>query len=473
LSGPTLTFYGGVNEIGGNKILLQDKDTRIFLDFGKGFSKREKYFEEYLKPRSANGLIDFLTMGIIPDIDGLYRDDLMQMAGRKATRPDVDAVLLTHAHADHVDYVSFINSQIPIYMGQTCHTLLKAIKERAPRDFEREVLDFVERPSKRGAKPIERKVETFRSGKKFKVGSLEILPVHVDHSVPGAYGFIIFTSAGPVVYTGDIRLHGTRPEMTEEFVREAQDSKPLVLICEGTRISEKPTDESEQKVRADALALISRHPNNLVFADFNFKDIDRVRTFYNIAKATGRKLVVKLKDCYYLKHLSEDLQLNVPKCEDDNIVIYKPKQLSGTYSDGDYIGEDSKFASLPNAKTAAEISQNPSTYLCALGYFSFTGLIDMKPAGGSLYIHSASEPYNEEQVLSQERVDNWLDKFGMERHQIHCSGHAKGQDLFEIVKRIDAKMLFPIHTEYPELYVRATRNITIVEEGTPYEVQAS
>ena len=32
---------------------------------------------------------------------------------------------------------------------------------------------------------------------------------------------------------------------------------------------------------------------------------------------------------------------------------------------------------------------------------------------GPLYIHSASEPYNEEQVLSQERVDNWLDRFGM------------------------------------------------------------
>jgi ribonuclease J len=30
-----LTFYGGVNEIGGNKILLEDKGTKIFLDFGQ------------------------------------------------------------------------------------------------------------------------------------------------------------------------------------------------------------------------------------------------------------------------------------------------------------------------------------------------------------------------------------------------------------------------------------------------------
>jgi ribonuclease J len=71
-------------------------------------------------------------------------------------------------------------------------------------------------------------------------------------------------------------------------------------------------------------------------------------------------------------------------------------------------------------------------------------------------------------VLNQERVDNWLDKFSMERHQIHCSGHAKGPDLFSIVKDIDAGMLFPVHTEHPEMYVRATRKMTVVEEGKAY-----
>jgi hypothetical protein len=35
-----------VNEIGGNKILLDDGGTRILLDFGKGFSRRAKFFEE-------------------------------------------------------------------------------------------------------------------------------------------------------------------------------------------------------------------------------------------------------------------------------------------------------------------------------------------------------------------------------------------------------------------------------------------
>lgn len=469
-SGTKLTFYGGVNEIGGNKILLEDKDTRIFLDFGKGFSRRGRYFEEYLKPRSANGIVDFLTMGLLPDIEGVYRDDLIRMAGRKVVAPDIDAILLTHAHADHADYISFLHQDIPVYMGNTCHTLLKAIQERAPRDFEREVLDFIPRPSKRGDKPVARKIETFRSGKKFKVGSLEILPIHVDHSVPGAYGFIIFTSKGPVVYTGDLRRHGTRPEMTEEFVAEAKASEPIALLCEGTRIREEPADESEEKVYDDASVVVAKAKQRLIFADFNFKDIDRVRTFYRLAKENGKKLVVKLKDCYYLKHLSTDLKLNVPNYDDKDIVIYKSKQVSGTFSDGDYFGEDAILARLPNAKTAMELAHDPGKYICALGYFSFTALVDIKPASGSIYIHSASEPYNEEQVLSQERVDNWLDRFHMERYQIHCSGHAKGQDLFDIVKEIDADMLYPIHTESPETYVRTTRKMTVVEEGTDYDL---
>jgi ribonuclease J len=83
----SLTFHGGVNEIGGNKILLEDKDTRVFLDFGKGFSRRAKYFEEYINP-AANGIEDFLTMRLLPDIKGLYRDDLMKMAEREISEPD-------------------------------------------------------------------------------------------------------------------------------------------------------------------------------------------------------------------------------------------------------------------------------------------------------------------------------------------------------------------------------------------------
>jgi ribonuclease J len=75
------------------------------LDFGKSFSRRAKFFEEYINPRVANGIEDYLAMGLLPNVQGIYRDDLMKMAQRQIIEPNVDAVLLSHAHSDHADYI--------------------------------------------------------------------------------------------------------------------------------------------------------------------------------------------------------------------------------------------------------------------------------------------------------------------------------------------------------------------------------
>jgi len=68
------------------------------------------------------------------------------------------------------------------------------------------------------------------------------------------------------------------------------------------------------------------------------------------------------------------------------------------------------------------------------------------------------------------RVDGWLDHYDLTRIQSHCSGHSKGQYLLDIVKTIDAKMLFPIHTEHPDAYKKVTNKITIVDEGKKYKI---
>jgi len=46
-----LTFFGGVSEIGGNKILLRDQDTTMFIDFGRFLSKERNYYQPSV-PRS-------------------------------------------------------------------------------------------------------------------------------------------------------------------------------------------------------------------------------------------------------------------------------------------------------------------------------------------------------------------------------------------------------------------------------------
>ena len=54
----SITFHGGIKEIGGNKFLVEDKGTKIFMDFGVSFGLQNMYFSEYLKARGSNTLID-------------------------------------------------------------------------------------------------------------------------------------------------------------------------------------------------------------------------------------------------------------------------------------------------------------------------------------------------------------------------------------------------------------------------------
>jgi ribonuclease J len=158
----TLTFYGGVNEIGGNKILLQDRGTKVFFDFGMSFTaKKQFYSPPFLSPKNERSLQE---LGMLPKIDGSYKLD--------QTPADVDAMFLSHGHLDHSAYLSFIKREIPVYCGETTQTILKTLSEIRRADLEFNVGDI--------------KFNSFRTGQKIKVDDLEVEPFHVDHSVPGA-----------------------------------------------------------------------------------------------------------------------------------------------------------------------------------------------------------------------------------------------------------------------------------------------
>ena len=468
----SLKFYGGIEEIGGNKILLEDRGTKIFLDFGMSFNRRGKFFEEFLRPRTANGLGDFLETKLIPDISGIYREDLLEHLGRRAEDPIVQGVVLSHAHADHANYISFLNADIPIYCGETCKYILEAVDEQTQRDIENEVLNFKKRPlynKDRRNPPIKRKFCTFRTGDKIKIDSLEIEPIHVDHSVPGAYGFIIHTSEGAVIYTGDLRMHGAHADMTDDFINASKETKPIAIITEGTRINLEKTNESEQKVYVDSKKEIEKN-KKLSIVDFNFKDVDRFTTFYKMAKDIDKKLVISFKHACFLERYSKDKKLKTPGSKDSQILLIKPKRLTGTYIDEDYTDwYIKKRLNYPNIVLSDEIVKNPSKYMVVLNFYYFNMLVDLKPRYGT-YIHSLSEPFNEEMEISYDRMKNWLDLFNVKFVQSHCSGHISGTDLYELIKTVSPKKVYPIHTEHPDLFKKLNMNVQIVEEGKPYKI---
>ncbi|MBP0133997.1 MAG: MBL fold metallo-hydrolase, partial [Nitrosarchaeum sp.] len=125
-----ITFHGGVQEIGGNKFLVEDKGTKVFMDFGMSFSAENQYFSEFLKPRGANSLTDLIELGILPRVEGLYRTDYarhMGFGGNEETK--ISGILLTHAHLDHCAYIKYLRPDIPIYCSEESKLIMQNFDE--------------------------------------------------------------------------------------------------------------------------------------------------------------------------------------------------------------------------------------------------------------------------------------------------------------------------------------------------------
>lgn len=106
------------------------------------------------------------------------------------------------------------------------------------------------------------------------------------------------------------------------------------------------------------------------------------------------------------------------------------------------------------------VRKNQKKLVMDLDFYQFGELIDIRPQRGSNFIHSMSEPFSEED-LEDEVLHNWLDHFGMEFHQLHASGHLSRGDIEQVVGEIDAKKVFPVHTEGCDLFEKRCNNVRL------------
>ncbi len=497
-----ITLYGGSpGEIGGNRILLEWPEHRWLLDFGTRFGQTAKYFEEFVKPRGATlGLRDYLRMGLLPPLNGVYRSDLCahdpNIFGRYKDHPmyrevdHVDGVLLSHGHIDHIGSIGFLKEDIPVYTGLMTALIGKCLQDPQPTGVDREFNYAVPREcdeegeilkTKKGPR-LQRQyyvAETdaaiaaaMQQLKEFwewvpgERSSIAAKPLEVkdptemglrfwrvDHSIPGSGAWGIETPIGWIIYSGDLRTHGHSAWRTETFAKEAAALKPALLIVEGTRIGPDEQSVKEADVHQATDQVVAKE-NGLVIADFTARNIERLRTFRDIAQARGRRLVITTKDAYMLERM-HIIDPHIPTPGDNGIAILKEPQGNTPSWEKDV--REKHGTCFVQAK---EIGKSPGSYVLCLSYWDISNLIDIEPHGGT-YIYSSSEAYNEEQEIDAQRLCNWLDHFGLkrvgglpgaEKGPYHASGHADGPALERVIEEIGAKRIMPVHTERPEWF---------------------
>jgi ribonuclease J len=484
-----LTFYGGVNEIGGNKILLEDSGTRIFLDFGMSFGTANMYFSEFLQPRKCNGLGDFIEFGLIPDIKGLYRQDFLKHMGRDYEKLEVDGLLLSHAHADHASYINHLREDLPIYCAEETYAILKAMNDTSAGSFNditeltRCFETYVNKKGELSRKTaqthddvvVERDFRRFQFGSEFKIGDITVEPYPVDHSLSGATGYIIHTSSGTIVYTGDFRFHGRREKESLAFMHACKSAKPDLLLIEGTRI-----DESASKTEADVedeICAISSNSKGLSACNWSIRDTDRMLSFLNAAKKMGKKLAISIKQAYLLDQLSKCSDTLAPNLRDKDIQIYATRKSWGLIGSSscdlkirnqDYDTWERPY--LDKAICYKEIKENQKDYLMFCTNFDLKELIDIEPIEGSVYIKSVCEPFDAEMELDWERVQNWLSHFGLGVSATHVSGHASGGQLKTFVEEVSPKTIVPIHTENAKAYEKWSNRVVCMSLGQTFNM---
>ncbi len=425
-----LIIHRGTHEIGGTCVEITTNKTRILVDFGIPLvmAERKPFDAKTLQNRSIS---DLRAKGDLPDIKGLYREDVRS----------INAILLSHSHLDHYGLLDYVHPDIPIYMSRGADILIKVSSIFTP--FK------IDLP----------KVNALTPKQNVIIGDLKITPYLVDHSAFDALAFLIEGEGKRIFYSGDFRGHGRKSVLFNKMVEDPPKDIDCLLM-EGSmvgRTDQKYKTEVDVQKRVEE---ILHEDKKIAFISMSSQNIDRIVSAYKACLKTDSIFVIDIYTAFILDKLKK-VSKNIPQFNWKNMKVmffhnHAQALEKAGYRDLLYVYNNKKIKTL-------DVNRSRKKYLIMARDNSIfphiiKGIDNIK---GAKFIYSMWEGYLKEKFVQ------YCDSKGLVMETVHTSGHATVGDLKAIADAMQPKRLIPIHTFDPEKYTELFHNVVLARDSEP------
>ena len=413
-----IRIHRGTKEIGGTCIEVEAQGMRIALDVGLPLDAPDDGHES-----------------LLPRVPGFREPD-----------DSLLGAVISHPHQDHYGLARHIRPEVPVYIGEDAHNILKAASAYVPNGPAFAKPRFITHMT-----PVE-------------VGPFRITPYLVDHSAFDAYALLVEADGKQVFYSGDFRGHGRKGKLFEAMIADPPGDID-VLLMEGTTIGRTGTDEgfaTEDDLEREFVRAF-RETKGLHFVWTSSQNIDRSVTIFRAAKRTGRVLLIDLYTAVVLEATGRD---TIPQSDWAGVKLYIPHRQRV------FIKEKGLFDDLGRHKANRVFPEHlPDLAGHAVMLFRPMTMRDHGVGAaleGAALTYSMWEGYLKENVA--QKVLRWLDDNGIPWQVIHTSGHASVADLKRFAGALAPHKLVPIHSFETGQFAEFFDNVVQQDDGAWWEV---
>jgi ribonuclease J len=387
---------GGLGEIGLNMMVFEYQDTLFVVDCGLMFP------EDYMLG------VDF----VIPDMEYI-----------RANRDKVAAIVLTHAHEDHIGALPFLLRIVNAPVFGTPFTL-----------------GVVRNKLEECGLAQTAQLHEILAGGRIKLGEFQLEFIRVRHSVVDGVGLAIETPLGVIIHTGDFKIsHSNRDGMATDVNRFAMYGQKgtLALLSDSTNVEKEGYTISAEVIGA-ALARVTEGRKGRIIIALFASNITRIQQIVNIAQAREKKIVFSGRSIEVSVKLAKALgHIQIPAAMEIDI------DDIGYYPDDEVI--------LVTTGSQGE----PMSVLARMAAGTHKHIKIRKE--DTIILSSKFIPGNERAIAG---IINRLYRLGADViyekiSEIHVSGHAFQEELKLMINLTKPKHFIPIHGEYRHLTLHA------------------